>query len=127
MSINMSCWTCFSILPIRRVHYILVRPWNKFRVTIRLEVYKSKLDENGLFLDFVFYFYIPLTRASPSLCLDLFALNVSTRFATEFSTLCKSAPHSAHRSLPQGVRVIKVTFGNFEGINKNHRLALLCQ
>ena len=32
-------------------------------------------------------------------CLDLFALNVPTCFATEFSTLCKSTPHSAHRSL----------------------------
>ena len=34
--IKLSCWTCFSILSIGRVHYILVRPWNKFRVTIRL-------------------------------------------------------------------------------------------
>ena len=32
-------------------------------------------------------------------CLDLFALNVSTSFATEFSTLCKISPHSAHKSL----------------------------
>ena len=32
-------------------------------------------------------------------CLDLFALNVSTCFATEFLTLCKSTPHSAHRPL----------------------------
>ena len=32
-------------------------------------------------------------------CLDLFALNVSTSFATEFSTLCKISPHFAHKSL----------------------------
>ena len=32
-TVKQSCWTRFSILPIRCVHYILVRPWNKFRVT----------------------------------------------------------------------------------------------
>ena len=32
-------------------------------------------------------------------CLALFALNVSTCFATELKTLCKSTSHSAHRSL----------------------------
>ena len=35
MSIKMSCWTCFSILPIWRVTWVLDRSWNKFRMTVR--------------------------------------------------------------------------------------------
>ena len=52
-------------------------------------------------------------------CLDLFALNVSTCFATEFSTLCKSTPHSAHRSLElwQGV-ALRSSHLSFMTINK---------
>jgi len=36
----------------------------------------------------------------PNLCLDLFALNVSTCFVYRFSIFDKTTPHSAHRSLP---------------------------
>ena len=64
--------------------------------------------------NYVFHFYIPLTRALPTLCLDLFALNVPTCFAFRFTIFGKSTPHFAHRSLPQGARGIKATFGNFE-------------
>ena len=33
----------------------------------RSEIYQSKLDENGLLLDFIFHFYTPLTWVSPTL------------------------------------------------------------
>ena len=55
-------------------------------------------------MDFVILFYIPLTRASPTLCLDLFALNVPTCFAFRFTIFGKITPHFAHRSLPLGAR-----------------------
>ena len=32
----MSCWTCFSIYSISYYYWVLVRPWNKFRVTKNL-------------------------------------------------------------------------------------------
>ena len=49
-------------------------------------------------------FVSTLIRASPTFCLDLFALNVSACFAFGFTIFGKNTPHSAHRSLPQGAR-----------------------
>ena len=54
--IELSCWICFSILPIESVYYILARPWNKFRVTIRSEVCISKLHQKHLSLHFLLIF-----------------------------------------------------------------------
>ena len=65
--IELSCWICFSILPIECVYYILVRPWNKLRVTIRSEVCIFKLLQKWLLLLTKFFFYTPLTPASPTL------------------------------------------------------------
>ena len=64
---------------------------------------------------------VKLTLSPYPLCLDLFALNVPTCFAFRFTIFGKSTPHFAHRSLPQGARGIKVTFGNFEKL-RVHRL-----
>ena len=41
----LSCWTCFSILQKWHIYYILVRPWNEFRVTNWSEVEWVKKSE----------------------------------------------------------------------------------
>ena len=44
-------------------------------------------------------------------CLDVFALNVTSDFASKnVSSFCKSPPHSAHRSL----ELLKSTFAHWE-------------
>ena len=60
-------------------------------------------------------------------CLDLIALNVSMCFATEFSTLCKSTPHSAHRSLELGKVLTHLEFESllYKKIKKIHQRWIL--
>ena len=46
--------------------------------------------------------------------LDTNALNVHTSFATEFSTLCKSTPHSAHRSLELQKELLATKYSRYQ-------------
>ena len=69
---KLSCWTCFSILQVWRIYYIPVRPWNKFRVTLCLEISWLKLLQQWLAW--------------------LSALNVPTCFATQkHFALCRQS------------------------------------
>ena len=50
--------------------------------------------------------------------LDTNTLNVPTSFATEFSTLCKSTPHPAHRSLELKIVLSHLELSSLSSANK---------